>query len=98
MQYKLAYDLANLSAVPGEESLLGDVDVGQNRVKFFVGKAIDIQLDASDSAFDTHTGGVLFESRPHIDCPIIFLDFCLCFQENCSSVCYTRLPFVCTVI
>jgi len=33
--YKFAYDLANLSAVPGHGSLLGDVDFSPYRVQIF---------------------------------------------------------------
>jgi hypothetical protein len=43
--------------------------------KFLVDKAIALQVDASDNAFDTYTGSVRFESRPRINCPMIFLVF-----------------------
>ena len=58
--------------------------------KFFVDKGISVQGDASGNAFDTCTGGVQFESRPPIKCPIIFLDFPRCLQENSGIVSYMR--------
>ena len=64
---------------------------------FLVDKAIAVQVDASDNAFHTHTGGVRFESRPRIDLPVIFLDIFLCLKENYSTACYTWPPFVSTV-
>jgi hypothetical protein len=64
--------------------------------KFYIDKAIAVQVNASDNAFDMYTGGVRFESRPRIDYPIIVLDFCLCRKENCITVCYMWPPFVST--
>jgi len=48
---------------------------GHIEYKFLVDKAIAVQVDANDNAFDTYTGSVRFESRPRIDCRIIFRGF-----------------------
>jgi hypothetical protein len=70
---------------------------GHIESKFLVDKAIAVQVDASDNAFETYTGGVRFESRLRIVCPTIFVDFCLYLQKHCSTFYYTRPPFVSTV-
>jgi len=48
---------------------------GHIEYKFLVDKAIAVLVDPSDNAFDTHTGGVRFESQPRIDCPVILFIF-----------------------